>query len=78
MASLENGERRTIHRYGSSARYVPTGYLVYMRGESLMAAPFDLTGSDWEGANELVVAVSEDFGGWGVQARFPDPEGLTL
>ncbi|HTG46912.1 MAG TPA: hypothetical protein VK646_04590 [Actinomycetota bacterium] len=24
-----------------------------------------------EGANELVVAVSEDFGGWGVQARFP-------
>jgi hypothetical protein len=24
------------------------------------------------GANELVVAVSEDFGGWGVQARFAD------
>jgi hypothetical protein len=24
-----------------------------------------------EGENELVVAVSEDFGGWGVQARFP-------
>ncbi len=25
------------------------------------------------GANELVVAVAEDFGGWGVQARFGDP-----
>ena len=25
-----------------------------------------------EGENELVVAVSEDFGGWGVQARFAD------
>lgn len=24
-----------------------------------------------EGENELVVAVSEDFGGWGVRARFP-------
>jgi hypothetical protein len=30
------------------------------------------------GENELVVAVSEDFGGWGVQARFPDASGLTL
>ena len=25
-----------------------------------------------EGDNELVVAVSEDFGGWGVQARLED------
>ena len=31
-----------------------------------------------EGDNELVVAVSEDFGGWGVQARFPDAAGLTF
>ena len=31
-----------------------------------------------EGENELVFAVSEDFGGWGVQARFPDPAGLEL
>jgi hypothetical protein len=31
-----------------------------------------------QGDNELVVAVSEDFGGWGVQARFPDSEGLTF
>ncbi len=31
-----------------------------------------------EGANELVVAVSEDFGGWGVQARFDDLGGLDF
>jgi hypothetical protein len=30
------------------------------------------------GAHELVVAVSEDLGGWGVQARFADASGLTL
>ena len=31
-----------------------------------------------EGDNELVVAVSETFGGWGLQARFHDPSGLVL
>jgi hypothetical protein len=30
------------------------------------------------GDNELVVAVSEDFGGWGVQARFRDYAGLVF
>jgi hypothetical protein len=30
------------------------------------------------GENELVAAVSEHFGGWGVRARFPDAAGLTL
>jgi hypothetical protein len=31
-----------------------------------------------EGDNELVVAVSETFGGWGVMARFPAASGLTF
>jgi hypothetical protein len=30
------------------------------------------------GDNELVIAVSEDFGGWGVQARFPEGSGLAF
>jgi len=30
------------------------------------------------GDNELLLAVSEDFGGWGVQARLPDRAGLAL
>ena len=31
-----------------------------------------------EGDNELVVAVSESLGGWGVQARFSDPTGPVV
>ncbi len=30
------------------------------------------------GDNDLVVAVSEDLGGWGLQARFPDASGISL
>ena len=30
------------------------------------------------GPNELVLAVSETFGGWGVQARFPDAAALRF
>jgi hypothetical protein len=31
-----------------------------------------------EGDNDLVTAVSEDFGGWGIQARFDDLDGIQL
>jgi hypothetical protein len=31
-----------------------------------------------KGSNELVFAVSESFGGWGVQARFKDLDGITI
>jgi len=31
-----------------------------------------------QGENELVIAVSETFGGWGVMARFVDPSGLVF
>jgi len=31
-----------------------------------------------QGENELIVAVSESFGGWGLQARFHDPSGLSF
>jgi hypothetical protein len=31
-----------------------------------------------EGNNDLVIAVSEDFGGWGIQARFDALDGLRL
>ena len=30
------------------------------------------------GDNELLIAVSETFGGWGVQARFSDPSGISF
>ena len=42
LLSLETGERRVLFRDVSDARYVPTGHLVYVAGQTLMAAPFDL------------------------------------
>ena len=55
VASLSTGERRAVHPHGSSARYVPTGHLVYMRGGSLMAAPFDLAALTVQGPSMPVV-----------------------
>ena len=31
-----------------------------------------------EGINEIRFAVSESFGGWGIQSRFEDPDGISL
>ena len=31
-----------------------------------------------KGSNEIVMAVAEYFGGWGLIARFDDPGGLSL
>ncbi|MGD1095305.1 MAG: hypothetical protein ABSB35_25345 [Bryobacteraceae bacterium] len=47
---LDTGDQRTLIKGATDARYVPTGYLVYMQNAVLMAAPFDagraqLTGS---------------------------------
>ena len=39
---LDTRERTILIEGGSDARYVPTGHLVYVRGGTLMAAPFDL------------------------------------
>jgi len=40
--SLKTGERKVLIRGGKDGRYVPTGHLVYARGQKLMAARFDL------------------------------------
>ena len=41
LASPDGGERRSVVRLGSCARYLPSGHLVYMRGGALMAVAFD-------------------------------------
>ncbi len=38
---LDTGERKVVLNGGCDARYVPTGHLVYVRGNSLYAVPFD-------------------------------------
>ena len=42
VLSLETGERTEIFEGGVHARYVPTGHILYARGEALYAIPFDL------------------------------------
>ena len=47
--SLETGERRVIVEAGTHARYSPTGHLMYARGGTLMALPFDSEGLEVTG-----------------------------
>jgi len=42
VQSVETGERRDLIQGGSHPRYAPSGHLVYVRGQTLMAAPFDI------------------------------------
>jgi len=40
--SMASGQRKTVQRGGFYARYLPSGYLVYMHEGTLFAVPFDL------------------------------------
>ena len=42
VVSLQNGSRKTIARGGTTARYLPSGHLVYTNGNTMFAVPFDL------------------------------------
>jgi serine/threonine-protein kinase len=42
VLNLETGEARILIENGSFAQWSPTGHLLFTRGETLMAAPFDL------------------------------------
>ena len=42
VQSIETGERRDLVQGGSHPRYAPSGHLVYVKGQTLMAAPFDI------------------------------------
>ena len=53
--SLETGERRIVIEPGSSARYLPTGHLIYAWEGNLLAAPFDLEELQVTGPSVLVV-----------------------
>jgi serine/threonine-protein kinase len=41
VQSLETGERKTLIEGGTCARYSPSGHIVYARGGTLLAVPFD-------------------------------------
>ena len=42
LFSRKTGQRKVLLHGGSDARYISTGYIVYVRGNTLLAAPFDL------------------------------------
>ena len=48
--SLDSGAQRTVVDGGRDSRYVPPGYLIYGRGDTLMAAAFDAERFEIEGA----------------------------
>lgn len=56
---LGSGERKVLVHGGSFARYVPTGHLTYLRGNTLFAVPFDADRLEVKGRPQPVVE-----GGW--------------
>ena len=42
VQSLESGEKRTLIQGGTNHRYVPTGHIIFIRSNTLMAVPFNL------------------------------------
>jgi hypothetical protein len=88
IRSAHAGTRRLDFGFSDRAVVYLNGRALYRGDDTYRSRDYRFLGSIgyWdslylpleEGENELVVAVSEDFGGWGVQARFPDAAGLTL
>jgi Tol biopolymer transport system component len=54
---LDTGQRQVLVQGGTFPRYVPAGYLVYVRGGRLMAVPFDVGRLQVRGQ---AIAVSEE------------------
>lgn len=85
---LGTGRRRTVLEGGYHARYAPSGHLVFFRGGSLMAAPFDperllVTGPTTQASDGILADPSSgsaqfDFSADGLlayipgKARFPE------
>ncbi len=55
LLSLETGEIAVLPVVGADPYYVPTGHLVFGRGRSLLAVPFDLQRLEVTGAAVVVV-----------------------
>jgi len=69
---LETGERKVILQSGCDARYLPTGHLVYVRGNSLYAVAFDPKKLETHGEPvEIVQGVANHSAG-GAEYAFSD------
>ncbi len=81
--SAKEQSKRLDFGFSDRVRVYLNGSLLFSADDSYRSRDYRFLGSiGWfdslwlpleEGRNELVFAVSEEFGGWGLQARFPDP-----
>jgi len=70
--NLETGERKVVIKGGCDARYLPTGHLVYVRGNSLYAIGFDPKKLETHGEPvEIVQGVANHTAG-GAEYAFSD------
>ncbi len=69
---LETGERRVVLRGGNTARFVPTGHLVYYRAATLLAVPFDLARLEVTSSSPITIAdgVVESASAFGAEYSF--------
>jgi serine/threonine-protein kinase len=65
IVSLQTGERKLLLEKGTYARYVSSGYLVYVRAGDLLAAPFDIARLRVTGAPETVLEGVSTYPGTG-------------
>jgi serine/threonine protein kinase/Tol biopolymer transport system component len=55
LYSIDTGKRKSVHRGGFHARYVPTGHLVYMHEGTLFGVPFDIKSMEVTGQPSPVI-----------------------
>ena len=65
LLQKDSGERRVLVEDGASPHYVTTGHVVFSRGDSLWATPFDLDELSVTGAPFLVLEGVQDLGTFG-------------
>jgi serine/threonine-protein kinase len=70
VLDLKTGSRRILVANGQDASYVPTGHLVYARGNTLFAAPFDAGRLSVTGPEAPVVEGVSDNGAGGFLAEY--------
>jgi len=66
VLSLKTGQRKTVQRGGYFGRYLSSGHLVYLRGSTLFAVPFDPDKLETTGTPAPVlqgIAANVEFGG---------------
>jgi len=78
VLDLGSGTYRTVARGGSNGRYVSTGHLVYLRGATLFAVPFDLKTLSVTGAEAPVVEAVSTQGPPGTADYAVSDDGLLV